>query len=302
MVMQFIDKFRVVRRIVSGGLSEVFEVHDDRADRRVALKRERADLPPARHVRCRALFEADVLAQLDHPGVVPVHEAGVLPDGRAYFTMHLVEGEDLRASIRRAHACDDPPGWAEAVRYLVARLAEACDTLAHAHARGVVHRDLTPKNIMLGPHGETLIIDWGLAKLIGAHEGEGEGTTIRSAHDLDSTQIGSVLGTPRYMSPEQAGAELDRQGPATDVYGMGAVLYHALTGTAPFEGDDMHDIHGRVYRGDFPTPSSVCPLVDRRIEQICLKAMARKPRNRHGSARELREDLRTWLDDLTSAR
>ena len=166
-------------------------------------------------------------------------------------------------------------------------------------ARGVLHRDIKPGNVLVGKHGETLIMDWGLAKPTGQSDARSGERTLRpsSASGSAETLPGSALGTPAYMSPEQAEGDLDRLGPHSDVYSLGATLYCLLTGRPPFEGDDIGAIQRGVQRGDFRPPRTIDPAIDRALEAVCLKAMALKPEDRYGSCRALAEDIERWMAD-----
>src|SRR5262249_31767458 len=155
---------------------------------------------------------------------------------------------------------------------------DVCQALAYAHSRGVLHRDLKPGNILVGKYGETLIVDWGLAKVVGRAESEiSEGLLTPAGGDSGLTQAGRVLGTPAYMSPEQAAGRLDQLGPASDVYGLGATLYCLLTGRAPFADGDPIEVLRQVQRGAFPRPRAVNPEVAPALEAVCLKALALQP-------------------------
>jgi serine/threonine protein kinase len=174
--------------------------------------------------------------------------------------------------------------------------------VAYAHSRGVLHRDLKPGNILLGPYGETLVVDWGMAKVVGRPE-EAKSTgeaTLRppSASGSAETMAGLAVGTPGYMSPEQAAGRLDRLGPASDVYSLGATLYSLLTGQAPFSpNQDLDEVIQRVQRGDFPPPRQINRAVAPALEAICLRAMALRPEDRYPSPRALADDLEHWLAD-----
>ena len=165
-------------------------------------------------------------------------------------------------------------------RQLLRRFIDACNAVAYAHSRGVVHRDLKPENIMLGRFGETLVVDWGVAKLLADALDDADETLDRSreevpSDDLSLTRPGSTIGTPQYMSPEQAAGELSRVDPASDVYGLGATLYCLLVGHSPFPSGDVADVLNRVRRGVFPAPRRLRRSIDPKLEAICLKAMAR---------------------------
>ena len=187
---------------------------------------------------------------LEHPGIVPVYGLGHTPDGRPYYAMRFIRGDSLKEAIRRFYQAEGEPGRDRGqrpleFRELLGRFMAVCDAISYAHSRGVLHRDLKPGNIMLGPYGETLVVDWGLAKTIdqsGAERPfEGPELPLRPPEgiDLEPTQAGSTLGTPGYMSPEQAAGRLDLISPRTDVYGLGATLYHLLADRAPCEAEQV---------------------------------------------------------------
>jgi serine/threonine protein kinase len=274
-----------VRPHAKGGLGQVSVALDLELHREIALKEiqpAHADDPDS---RSRFLREGEITGGLEHPGIVPVYGLGCYPDGRPFYAMRFIKGDSLKEAIRHFHEADrgprDPGERALALRGLLRRFVDVCNAVAYAHARGVLHRDLKPANVMLGPYGETLVVDWGLAKVRGRLEGlpgSDEGTLqVSTAADVALTQAGAVVGTPAYMSPEQASGQPEQVGPASDVYSLGATLYVLLTGTAPFERGDALVVLMRVRAGRFARPRQVKPAVPSAPEAICLKAMALQP-------------------------
>jgi serine/threonine-protein kinase len=269
----------------------------------VALKEiqdRHADNPDS---RARFILEAKITGGLEHPGVVPVYGLGEYPDGRPFYAMRFIRGVSLRDAIDRFHQADpvrrDPGERTMGLRELLGRFIDVCNAMAYAHSRGVLHRDLKPGNVMLGKYGETLVVDWGLAKAAGvADDTATEEAPIQPApSDTVATVAGSAIGTPQFMSPEQAAGRADLLCTRSDVYSLGATLHVLLTGKLPFPDTDVGQVLQKVQRGDFLRPRQLRRDVPLALEAICLKAMALKPQDRYGSAKAMADDVEHWLAD-----
>jgi serine/threonine-protein kinase len=294
------NRFRVRRFHAAGGLGEVFVAEDTELRREVALKEIKRAYTAHEESRSRFVLEAEITGNLEHPGVVPVYGLGTYPDGRPYYAMRFIKGDTLATAIQRFH--EQAPVRFDSLefRLLLGRLVAVCQAVAYAHDRGVIHRDLKPANVMLGKFGETLVVDWGLAKVIGrADAGEPtadeEGLLSPLGGGRAQTTVG-VVGTPAFMSPEQAAGQVEELGPATDTYSLGATLYALLTNRAPFQGQ-VAEVVRQVERGEWLAPRTVSGAVPAALDAVCRKAMALRPQDRYGSALALAEDLEHWLAD-----
>jgi formylglycine-generating enzyme required for sulfatase activity len=274
-----------------GAMGEVRRVRDRLLGRVMAMKIIRPEL--ARHGSALARFieEAQVAAQLQHPGIVPVHDIGRLSDGRVFFTMQEIRGLTLKAHIgRRVLGQED----ALSLRRIIAALHEACQTVGYAHSRGVLHRDLKPDNIMLGDFGEVLVVDWGLARVLGQEGRTSEVVTTRSAASA-ATIPGHIHGTPTYMSPEQAAGQRERVSARSDVYALGCILYEILSGRPPYPGVDVTTILDAVRAGP---PASLPLSTPAELASICWIAIARQPADRYADGHAMATALSAWLEGL----
>ncbi|AMV37520.1 serine/threonine-protein kinase [Planctomyces sp. SH-PL62] len=301
------ERYELINIHAKGGIGQVWKARDRQLQRQVALKELQPPLAHRDDLRARFLLEAEITGKLEHPGIVPVYSLGEDEEGRPFYAMRFIQGDSLAVAIRDFHksrttaeaaGADPEQSWGVEFRQLLRRFLGACDTLEYAHSQGCIHRDLKPGNIMVGPYGETLVVDWGLAKVIGPGASadippSGEGSFTSSG---SGTSPGDWIGTPSYMSPEQAVGDLQRIGPRSDVYSLGATLYELLTGEPPFRGADPHTVIAAVLRGPSP-PKAVVRSIPPALESVCLKAMARSPRDRYDSAAALARDVDNWLAD-----
>jgi serine/threonine protein kinase len=239
--------------------------------------------------------EARILARLEHPGIVPVHDVGELPDGRVFYAMKLVSGQRL----------DELLGTGLPLRERVRLLLRICEPVAFAHAHGVIHRDLKPENVMVGPFGEVLVMDWGVAKHRGEPVAEPRaGAASAEAPAPEATAHGTIVGTPAYMAPEQARGDIESVDARSDVYALGAVLYFMLTGRAPGRLPASPEAPTRTWAGRGPVgvapgitpPREIARELPRPLEAICLKALALEPERRYAGAEALAADLGRFLE------
>jgi serine/threonine protein kinase/WD40 repeat protein len=327
------SRFRFLRPHAEGGLGRVSVAFDQELHREVALKEIKERFADDIDSRSRFLREAEITGALEHPGIVPVYGLGQYRDGRPFYAMRMIRGTSLKVAIDKFHERRRGGDFKDEqveFRRLLHRLVVVCDTLEFAHSRKVLHRDIKPGNIMLGRYGETLIVDWGLAKSLSTPAG-GETNPDKpsatadtlsaskvelkqdSVHDTaehgdstwqprgssgsEPTQMGAAIGTPAFMSPEQAAGRLDRLSPATDVYSIGATLYYLLTGRVPFGETDVGSVLQKVQAGDFEPPRAIRSDIPPALEAICLRAMKIDPAERYESASALGRDLERYLAD-----
>ncbi len=248
-------KYRLIRKIGFGGMAEVYLVFDEKLERQAAMK-VLCPASIAEDFSERMMREAKFIAQLEHPSIVPVHDMGLLPDGRNYYVMKYVQGESLDSYA--AHI---------SLSERLAIFRKICDAVSFAHSHGVIHRDLKPKNIMVGPFGEVQVMDWGLAKLLNDHPIEVPSfPRIRAPFETDG---GTVLGTPGYMAPEQERGDTTVLDERTDIYALGAILKELTGSSAP-----------------------------KRLKAVGLKATSKNPADRYPSARELSDDISAYLNGM----
>ncbi len=259
--------YELIREIGRGGMGVVYEARQKGLDRSVAVKMILAGHLASPELVRRFQTEARAAARLRHPNIVHIHDVGQF-NGQHFFAMEYIEGPSLAQRIQQG-----PSDVNDAAR-LVSTVARAVE---HLHQQGIIHRDLKPSNILLDADGQPYVTDFGLAKVF--------------ADGADVTATGVIAGTPSYMAPEQASGRRAEITPATDVYSLGAILYELLTGRPPFHEESTFDTLMAVLSGDPPMPRSLNPRIPRGLELICLKCLAKEPRDRYGSAAALADDL-----------
>ena len=235
--------------------------------------------------------------------MVGLYGQGRDPVGRPFFVMKLVSGETFASEIKRFHDRDtsrwQPRERLLGFRRLLNTLIALCNVVAYAHSRGVLHRDIKPANVLSGKYGETFLVDWGLAEASLLPDVQRDHLEVPSAFHPDDfhgeTEFGATVGTPAYMSPEQATGRNDLLEPATDIYSLGATLYEVLIGRPPFVGATTSEVIKNVTQGTFPKPRELSSGIPSALEAVCLKAMAFRPEDRYASATALGDDVERWL-------
>lgn len=295
-----LGRYQLLGEHARGGFGLVWLARDMALEREVALKQLNPDLVRDEGMRRRFVTEARIAAQLEHPGIVPVYEVLDAEGLRPAYVMKMVKGETLGQVIHRFHrqAGPDSARRVERIRLINAFLSVA-RAVAFVHSRGVIHRDLKPENILCGTYGETVILDWGLAKVLSRDRLEpGEtGPAIQHAGSPALTRDGAVVGTPAYMAPEQAEGRLDEVDERSDVHGLGAILYELLTGKPPYSGRDSAEVLLCAATAKVIPPRTLRSDVPRALESICLKALALKKSDRYSGAEELVRDVERFLAD-----
>jgi PAS domain S-box-containing protein len=300
-ILQTRDRYTLSRLHAAGGIGQVWLAHDASLGRDVALKELRPEQAGNGKAAGRFVREARLTGQLEHPGVVPLYELNFGADSdKPFYTMRFVRGRTLTSAIDAYHATR-LEGRADPLEFvaLLTAFVAVCNTVAYAHSRRVLHRDLKGDNVMLGDFGEVVVLDWGLAKLMDQPDDEaGDASRIAWDRTLDAglTVQGEIVGTPAYMAPEQAAGRQDQIDERTDIYGLGAMLYEILTGQPPFTGSTTLEVLQNAIRGNPPPPRELWPDAPPALEEACLKALAKDPAGRHARAEELAREVQQWQE------
>lgn len=301
------NRYEFICEVAHGGLGRVTKAFDNNLQRDVAVKELLPDIQNSRGMVDRFLDEAIITGHLEHPNIVPVYELGFKDDGCPFYAMKILAGRTLHDSIQSFHRLSRKH-VDRTMRFnkLLRAFVDVCQAIAFAHKKNVIHRDLKPRNVIIGEFGETVVVDWGLAKFVVDTEKtvclnskdtavpSSSGSRKTKASNASRTQNGQILGTPSYLSPEQAAGKVDLQ-PASDVFALGAVLYEILVGQPAFLGNDTQTIINNVCRGAFSPPRKVNRSIPAALNAICVRAMQQRIEDRYESANELAEEVNRFL-------
>ena len=295
------QRYSVTRLHATGGIGRVWLARDKQLGRDVALKELRPEQAHNAAQWARFLREAQITGQLEHPGIVPVYEVAEHPEtGQPFYTMRFVSGRTLSDAAREYHR-QRRAGDVQWQRFqeLLNAFVHVCKTIAYAHARGVIHRDLKGENVIIGDFGEVVVLDWGLARTgdspVDDQRDEKPKPALAGA-GVDLTLDGQMLGTPSYMAPEQAEGRRDLIDHRTDIYGLGALLYEVLTGEPPYTGTDLAEVLAKIKADQPIPPHSLWAGVPDMLESACLRALAKEREARHASATDLAREVEQWQE------
>ncbi|MCD4657470.1 MAG: serine/threonine protein kinase [Planctomycetes bacterium] len=310
------QRFTVLNQIGQGGMSHVYRVLDRDIGRTIAVKSIRLDKSNPVNFK-RALNEMQITGQLEHPNILPLHDVGIDDNNNIYFSMKLVKGENLGSILENLRKTKHYKGFNQ--QRLLEIFMKICDAVSLAHSKDVIHRDLKPHNIMVGEFGEVLLMDWGLAKIVKPRKLSRKFQNTKSIHRKDETheitknsetpyksrnktkyayetRFGTVAGTPAFMPPEQALGDIENIDARSDIYSLGAILYHILTYFPPFIGT-LPEIIEKVAKGDLRNPTAVNENIPKELETIVLKAMAHHKANRFQTVKQLKDEIQAFLEN-----
>ncbi len=298
------DRYRAVSKLGQGGMATVWQMQDNQLLRTVALKQLRKEKSESNYEQENFVVEAQITAQLQHPGIVPIHDLQQDADGNIYFTMREIQGQTLEDIISAVHRISDTrwktthSGWN--LRRLIDALENICQTVSYANTRGVIHQDLKPANIMVGDFGEVLVVDWGVARVRSLYHSNPNWVRIKASHAFVEHKKVAISGTPRYMAPEQIHGDPEKIDGRADVYALGVILYYILTKEKPFEGTMPEILRIKKTNSasilDFFQEVPEALAVPQELIDICEKAMAFNPADRFSDAKEMQLAIQSWLD------
>lgn len=295
------EKYELQDEIARGGVGKIHLVRDRDLLRTLVMKTLIEGIGVSDYVLKKFVEEAQITGQLEHPNIVPVHDFGYFSGGEVFFTMKLVKGRTLKDIIKKIRKGDAATAHEFSRTRLLGIFQQICMGIGFAHAKGVVHRDIKSSNVMVGDFGETLVLDWGVAKVLGRQEETTDAavSTLRS-QSSDATMMGVVTGTPAYMAPEQASGRVDEVDARSDVYSLGALLYEILTYVTPFRGKNFRETLAMVITQPVTPPSQRAPQnnVPRALEEMCLRCLEKKREDRFQSCKEIIEALEKYLSGI----
>jgi tRNA A-37 threonylcarbamoyl transferase component Bud32 len=296
------NKHMQLYELGQGGNGKIILCIDAEVRRYVAMKVMHDLHKPSKVQQARFLEEIQITGQLEHPNIVPIHEVGVDEAGNLFFTMKYVTGENLEDHIAKYHKNNKDSTQRQTEVYFLNILIKICDAIKFAHAKGVIHRDIKPENIMIGEFGEVLLMDWGSAKVKGSADVDTSNVvTIRKDTNVLNTLDGTMIGTPLYMSPEQALGAINEYDIRTDVFGVGAVLFKMLTNQPPAKGTSEEEVLRDVVHNPTPNPKDTerGKHISREVQHICMQAIAREKEDRYQTIEEMQIDITQYIQDGT---
>lgn len=290
--------FEIIDIYESGGIGKIWRAYERKLNRIIAVKKIRKDIAAVTSIQQRFIREARITGQLSHPGIIPVYQ--LIDHGKhSCYSMPLLNGTTLTKKIEEYHRdrAQNESRFSDFLRLLEAFVA-ICNTIAYAHSKDIIHRDLKSDNVMLGEFGEVTVLDWGLAKCLDEEVDDLDAVElgVRSRSTL-STLEGQRLGTPSFMSPEQAAGELEKVGKPADIYGLSAILYEVLTGRPPFASESVEATLAAVISDQVEPPSQFNSDVPSELERLCVSGLSKAASARPTSARRLGKAVRSWLSD-----